>query len=219
MLIRAVGAVLLLVAGVAQAGVYDFGKNGENKNNITWESRATVETMIGTTVQCNGVAVWDADVAKCSIAAAVPVASISSGIPLRDEHMRSKDWLDAESYPTITFITKKVEASRVQGEYVLTGDFTCKGVTKEIQVNAKVTTIPAKKGLEQYGFVGDILHLETKFPVKLADHNIHPPQSIAGVKVADTVTVTVDLFGFTNNKAERTADEVAQVVSQVKAGK
>ena len=57
-------------------------------------------------------------------------ASITTGTPDRDNHLRSADFLDAEQYPLVTFRSTGLEPS---GEdWKLTGDLTIRGVTKPV---------------------------------------------------------------------------------------
>lgn len=67
----------------------------------------------------------------------VRVASIDTGNPDRDAHLRSPDFFDAERYPEMRF-----ESSRIRhiegGRYEVTGDLTIKDVTREVSVDATV---------------------------------------------------------------------------------
>lgn len=54
----------------------------------------------------------------------------------RDEHIKSKDFLDADQFPEINFISKKLE--KVEGDhYKLTGNLTIKGVSREVVLDAE----------------------------------------------------------------------------------
>lgn len=67
----------------------------------------------------------------------IQAKSIDTGIAKRDAHLRTPDFFDAEKYPTITFTSKKTEK---QGdETVVTGEFTMRGVTKEIALPMKLS--------------------------------------------------------------------------------
>lgn len=60
----------------------------------------------------------------------VDAASIDTGNPQRDGHLRSADFLDSDNFPTITFTVKGVAPA---GDvYKVTGDLAIHGVTKEI---------------------------------------------------------------------------------------
>jgi polyisoprenoid-binding protein YceI len=67
----------------------------------------------------------------------IEVKSIDTGIAKRDTHLRTPDFFDAEKYPKITFVSKK--ATKKGDENVLIGDFTMRGVTKEISLPVKLS--------------------------------------------------------------------------------
>jgi polyisoprenoid-binding protein YceI len=61
----------------------------------------------------------------------VPVSGINVGpLEMFKNHLLSGDWFDAESHPTITFTSTSISADGDNVRFV--GDFTLKGVTKEI---------------------------------------------------------------------------------------
>ncbi len=66
--------------------------------------------------------------------------SIDTRIADRDKHLRSADFLDVEKYPTITFVSKNVEAAG-GGRYRVAGDLTIKGVTKPVVLEAEVSPV------------------------------------------------------------------------------
>ncbi|MBY0433426.1 MAG: YceI family protein [Cyclobacteriaceae bacterium] len=57
------------------------------------------------------------------------VASINTENEKRDGHLKSADFFDAEKFPDVTFKGKLVKAG---GKYQLKGQFTMKGVTKDV---------------------------------------------------------------------------------------
>ncbi len=59
--------------------------------------------------------------------------SIETGVKKRDNHLRSHDFFDAYTFPTLTFHTKKITPGS-QGKLQMTGDLTMHGVTREITV-------------------------------------------------------------------------------------
>ncbi|WP_007024238.1 YceI family protein [Saccharomonospora iraqiensis] len=69
--------------------------------------------------------------------ATVSAASFASGIAKRDEHVRSKDYLDAERYPRIMFVGESVEFSG--DRRTLHGRLTVKETTQQISLD--VSTI------------------------------------------------------------------------------
>src|SRR5262245_6272978 len=69
-----------------------------------------------------------ANPAASSVEATIQAATIWTGEPARDEHVRSADFLDAERYPSITFRGGRVELLG-ENDYRVTGDLTIRGVT------------------------------------------------------------------------------------------
>jgi len=65
------------------------------------------------------------------VEAEVDVATVDTQNEQRDAHLRAADFFEADTYPTITFKSTKVEAVSGQ-EYRVTGDFTMHGVTKSV---------------------------------------------------------------------------------------
>lgn len=75
----------------------------------------------------------EADVTKSSVNFTAKIESIDTGVPRRDEHLRSADFFDAANHPELTFKSTRVER-KSNNSYVLHGDFTMKGVTKQISL-------------------------------------------------------------------------------------
>jgi polyisoprenoid-binding protein YceI len=59
----------------------------------------------------------------------IPLANLLTGIPKLDEHLASKDFFDAATYPTATFVSTKVTLTGKETAKV-EGNLTVHGVTK-----------------------------------------------------------------------------------------
>lgn len=81
----------------------------------------------------NGTVNYDPkDVTKSSVEFSAKVTSIDTGIAPRDNHLRTADFFEVEKFPEMTFKSTKIEK---KGKNLLvTGDFTLKGVTKQITI-------------------------------------------------------------------------------------
>jgi len=66
-----------------------------------------------------------------SVQTTVQTATIDSNQEMRDNHLRSADFLDAERFPTLTFTSTKVRSTGGNGLEIV-GDLTIKDVTREV---------------------------------------------------------------------------------------
>jgi polyisoprenoid-binding protein YceI len=66
----------------------------------------------------------------------IAAASLSTDTQMRDDHLRSDDFLEVEAYPTLTFRSKEL---RPTGEttFELVGDLTIKDITREVVLDAE----------------------------------------------------------------------------------
>lgn len=73
------------------------------------------------------------DIGKSSVEFTAKVTSINTGVEGRDKHLRSADFFEVEKHPDMIFKSTKVE-KKGNNQFVATGDFTLKGVTKQISL-------------------------------------------------------------------------------------
>lgn len=78
-----------------------------------------------------GTVVIDEDPTASSVTATIKTASFNSRDEGRDAHVRSADFLDVEQFPTMTFASTGVKSDG--DDWVLFGDLTIKGVTRQVQ--------------------------------------------------------------------------------------
>lgn len=86
------------------------------------------------------VVVDPADLATARVTLSVEAASVDTGIGMRDNHLRSEDFLDARRFPLITFESARVEVAGRRA--VVYGRLTLHGVTREIGIPVDVALSP-----------------------------------------------------------------------------
>jgi polyisoprenoid-binding protein YceI len=94
-----------------------------------------ISTVKGKFKEASGTIVLDGKTLK-EARGTIQTASLDTGEPKRDEHLRSPEFFDTAKYPTITFESKRVEQKGDQT--ILVGNFTLHGVTKELALPIKL---------------------------------------------------------------------------------
>ncbi len=127
------------------------------------------------------------DVTKSTVEFTAKVESIDTGVPGRDNHLRNADFFDVAKFPEMTFKSTRVE-QKDKG-YVLHGDFTLKGVTKQISFPFTLTgAVKDNRGNVRFGIAA-----ETK--INRRDYGITWGAAMAngGRNVGDEVIIDLQL--------------------------
>jgi len=82
------------------------------------------------------VALDSEDLTRSKVKVEIDAASIDTGTPDRDTHLRSADFFDVEQFPKLAFESTKIEA--LGGErYAVHGRLTIRDVTRDVVLNAE----------------------------------------------------------------------------------
>jgi len=107
-----------------------------------------------------GIAVWQgeigadlSDLGTGTVDIYAYPGSIDTGNKDRDEHLRSEDFFDVATYPTIRFKSTEIKANG--SKLTIIGDLTIKGVTKRVTLDGKLSGITKKDlaGRERIAFL------------------------------------------------------------------
>jgi polyisoprenoid-binding protein YceI len=183
---------------VSTTGTQTFSfDDPKGRNQATFFSSTPLEDVTGISNDVKGSVTFDVnDIKTLKGTVSISTGSINTGIDLRNEHMKSANWLDAESYPEITFKIKSVgnvkvlEDNKLQAE--VTGDFTAHGVTKEVATNATLTYLVESEQTKQRA-PGDLFGVQAKFDIVLSDYGVS--NKILGEKVSDKIEITANIVG------------------------
>lgn len=80
------------------------------------------------------IAVPDGSDVPAALEVTIDPATIQTGEPQRDAHLASPDFLDAATYPALTFRSTRIAGSGPA--FTVTGDLTVHGVTKPVTLEA-----------------------------------------------------------------------------------
>jgi polyisoprenoid-binding protein YceI len=107
-------------------------------------SHMRTSTVRGRFNKTTGKVKWDGrDFASASVEIVADVASIDTGVPNRDAHLRTADFMLVDKYPTITFKSVKIEPAG-PGRLWMTGNLTIRGVTKQVVLDVAGPSKPVK---------------------------------------------------------------------------
>ena len=122
-----------------------------------------------------------------SVTAEIDLASIITGNEQRDQHIRSADFFEVETYPTMTYRSTGV---RAEGDgYILDGELTLKGVTKSVPLNLELNGFgPDPFGGTRAGFTATGEINRRDFNV-----NFSAPMQNGGVVVSDKITLNLEI--------------------------
>lgn len=171
------------------------------KNAVKFTSDAPLELIQGhgDNISGNITLADDFDFSKDFKAEfAVDLASIDTGIALRNEHMRD-NFLETKKFPNAQFKVTKItgDASRFlkmsPTDVVAEGTVTIHGISQVRKIPVTVTLKRRKDTKSEIVFSG-------KFPVKLTDFRIKRPE-IVFKKLADTVFVDISTNAVLDTKA------------------
>jgi polyisoprenoid-binding protein YceI len=131
----------------------------------------------------------ETDLTQSSVEASIEIASIHTRDEGRDAHLKGTDFFDAEQFPTMqlksTHITLKSD-----GELVVTGDLTIKGVTRSVQFAVEGPSPAAK---DPWGSTRIGVAATTKINRKDFGLTWNAALEAGGLMVGEDISITLDL--------------------------
>ncbi len=123
-----------------------------------------------------------------SVDVEIEAASINTRAEDRDNHLRSADFLDAANYPTLHFVSKRIEVTS-PNEGKLIGDLTVRGVAKEVTLNVEYSgSAKTPWGTTSAGFSA-----RTKINRKDWGLTWNAALETGGVLVGDEININIEL--------------------------
>jgi polyisoprenoid-binding protein YceI len=120
-----------------------------------------------------------ADFSDAVFELSVDVPSINTQVEMRDNHLRSADFFEVETYPSMTF--KSTSITKVsKNKYKLTGNLTLRGITKPVTMDLwyRGTNVDdkTKKSTSGFQLTGIIkrsdFNVGTKFPAPVLSDEV-----------------------------------------------
>jgi polyisoprenoid-binding protein YceI len=131
----------------------------------------------------------EADLTQSSVEAAIEIASIHTRDEGRDAHLKGADFFDAEQFPTMQLKSTHI-AVQADGELVVTGDLTIKGVTRTVKFVVEGPTPAAK---DPWGNTRIGVAATTKINRKEFGLTWNAALETGGLMVGEEISITLDL--------------------------
>lgn len=127
------------------------------------------------------------DFARSTFEADIDVTSIDTGVAQRDEHLRTSDFFDAASFPTIHFASRRIEP-KGDGEFLVHGDITLRGVTQPITLEVEF------HGVSKNPYGQTVAGLSARGSLNRKDFGVsyNAVLEAGGVAISDKVKLEVD---------------------------
>ncbi len=181
-----VAAVLLIPLNV-MAATYNLDPN---HSAIQFKVKHLMITNVtGVFEKFKGTVTLDEkDITRSVVNVSIQMDSLNSNIAKRDEHLRSPDFFDVAKFPTMTFVSTRVEKAGAD-RLKVTGDLTIKGVTRTVVLNVDGPTgeIKSPQGEMRRG-------VSATAKINRQDYGVSWSKKLdgGGVVVADDVYINID---------------------------
>jgi polyisoprenoid-binding protein YceI len=125
-----------------------------------------------------------ANAAASSVDFTINATSINTSNDNRDKHLRSDDFFAVDKFPTITFKSTSIKPSGVKDVYNVTGNFTMRGVTKQVTLPVRVN-----------GFNKDRAGFKLSTTLNRKDYGINWNKALdeGGFMLSDDVDITINI--------------------------
>ncbi len=179
-------SIALSAAAHAQAPTWNIDPNHTAAQFAV--KHLLVSTVRGHFEKVSGTIQWDGKDARTIVVnVSIDAASVNTRIPMRDNDLRSANFFEVATYPTITFASKSAESIEA-GKLKLLGALTMHGVTKDVVLDVEGPSAPLTQGPS--------LRIGASASAKINRHdfNLRFNRAVEGAPVVgDTIAITIDI--------------------------
>jgi polyisoprenoid-binding protein YceI len=135
------------------------------------------------------VTLHEANPTASTVSVEFDAASIDTGTPMRDDHLRAADFFDVATFPKISFRSIDVGATALEdgAEFPVTGELTIRGVPRSVQLKVTVNG----RGRDPFG--NDRIAFSAVTTIDRRDFGLHYNAALetGGVMVGHEVKITI----------------------------
>jgi polyisoprenoid-binding protein YceI len=149
-----------------------------------------ISTVRGSFAGVTGTALYDPkNPAASKVEASINCSTVTTGVAKRDAQMKGPDFFDTAKYPSMKFVSKRVEPAG-DGKLKITGDLTINATTRAVvlDVDGPSAVVRDAQGRDKIG-----LNATTKINRK--EYGLHWNSALetGGILVGEEVTLTLDV--------------------------
>jgi polyisoprenoid-binding protein YceI len=153
---------------------------------IGFSVRHLMSKVRGSFKQFEGSVTTGENLADTAVRVSVDLSSIDTGNADRDNHLRSGDFFEVETNPTMTFESTDV-LEKGDNRVVLVGDLTIKGVTRRIELDTELFD----EGADPWGGTRFGAEATTEISRKEFGIDFNIPVQGDRVMIGDKVTIVI----------------------------
>jgi polyisoprenoid-binding protein YceI len=128
------------------------------------------------------ITVDETDLLKSQVELTIDATSLDSqAVQMREDLIKGEEMLEVEKYPTITFRSKRVE-QKDMANYVVSGDLTLRGITKEVQIPVEFGGVVSTRMGPKAGFSGALTINKSDFEVPF-NREFEPGRAVVGDQI------------------------------------
>jgi len=131
----------------------------------------------------------DKDITKSRVDVTIDMVSVNTNIKKRDDHLRGPDFFDTAKFPSMTFVSTKVEKDGAD-KLKVTGNLTIKGVTRPVVLHVDGLTPEIK---DPWGNIRRGASATTAINRKDFGVNWHKKLDTGVVVVGDDIAIQLDV--------------------------
>jgi polyisoprenoid-binding protein YceI len=146
-----------------------------------------VSKVRGSFTEVSGTITVAPDPAQSSVDVTIQAASVSTGVDQRDGHLRSGDFFEAETFPTLTFRSTSL-TPKSGNEFTLTGELTIKKTTRTVNLDVEY------EGLAKSPYGTEVLGFSATTEVDREDFGLTWNQALetGGVMVGKRIKIEIE---------------------------
>jgi polyisoprenoid-binding protein YceI len=158
---------------------------------VSFVVRHLMSRVRGAFSEVSGQIITRPDLSGSTTAATIAVSSVRTGNEMRDNHLRSADFFEAERYPVISFASTGLRPAG--GSWLMSGELTIRDVTRPVDLEVEFL------GTDPTGLQGEArIGFSARGTISRRDFGVTFGLAADGTKIvlADKVDIILDVQAF-----------------------